>query len=381
MVGSSPTPSGKSCSPARKAATGPAAWLLVFRSAYEADRLAEVLDCVEPAWGAEAAAAIADGAEVAARGLRGAAQAIVSGVRWSKANFVEHVDAHDEAATVDPAVRAAVATARDVAVDVASVGEQVVYAVAGAAFVAGQTITETAEAAGMLEWQETSQGRAATKVASTGLRAARDVFSELSGSLSDIWSESAQAVTDAVQHTSGHEAAAVTAQALEAGGAIGGTAMSLAPTVLARKAVFAGVLGANKIEVPGAEDASADLASGLAELQSGVAGLLALEEQEGPLSADEAAARHLDMLSGACLPLAGADASDVSDAQSHAQRAAAIPVPLTFDGCVREEAHEPPLAANVLLPSRPAAQPPPLRPMDAAAAAETPSQRVWREVD
>lgn len=277
----------------------PPAWLLVFRTAYEASRLAEALDCVEPAWGAEVAVAIEGGAQVAARGLRGAAEAIVSGVRWSKAAFVESVEGHDEASAVDPNVRAAVARAREVANTVATVGDQVAYTVAGAAFVAGQTVAETAESAGMLEWQETPQGRAYTKVTSSGLRAARDVFGELGTSLSDIWNESAKAVTDAVQHTSGDEVAEVTAQALEASGNVGGAAMGLAPTVLARKAVFAGVLGANKIDVPGAEDATTAATEGIAELQKGMAGLLQLEDDDDPKSAD-AAARHLELLSGAC---------------------------------------------------------------------------------
>jgi hypothetical protein len=48
---------------------------------------------------------------------------------------------------------------------------------------------------------------------------------------------------------SGEEAAEVTSHALEGVGNVGGTVMRLAPTALARKAAFAGALGAADIDV------------------------------------------------------------------------------------------------------------------------------------
>jgi len=226
--------------------------LIVFHTVEQAEAFAEAVGVVEPAWAAEGAAAILNGAQAAARGVRGAAEAIVHGVRWSRAAYIDSVDACDQstaAAPVDPGVLAAVSAARDVAAVVAGVGEQVVYTVAGAAFVAGRGVAQTAESAGVLEALDTPSGRAARHVTTSGLLAACGVFSEVGSSLSNVWNESARAVTEAVQHTSGDEAAHIAAQALEAGGSVGAAVTGLVPTVVARKAVFAGVLGAAGLEV------------------------------------------------------------------------------------------------------------------------------------
>ena len=230
----------------------PTKWLLVFRSAYEAERVAERIDCVEPAWSTEATIALHHGALKAAAGLRGAAEALVHGVRTAKDTFVENVDGQQASASqpVDPNVRAAVEKAREVASTVKEVGDTVLYTVGGLAYTAGRGIVEASESAGINVDHIGPNGRAARQITNGAAKAALDVLTELGSSMSTVWDEGTKAVTEAVQHTQGDEAAEVTSHALESVGNVGGVVMSVAPTVLARKAVFAGVLGAADVPLP-----------------------------------------------------------------------------------------------------------------------------------
>lgn len=147
--------------------------LLVFGSEADALPLASALGCIEPAWGAVLANGITDAGKTAARGVRHAAETIMHGLRWASTEYVENVQRTDQPAPVDPSVRAIAEGAAEVASVARGVGELVVGGVAGAAFLMGKTVTESAKASGVLgDVGERPEARAAERVSQAGLMAA-----------------------------------------------------------------------------------------------------------------------------------------------------------------------------------------------------------------
>ena len=234
-----------------------AVYCICFHSLSDAEALAELLEVVRPAWSAQMAAAVEDGAKLLQQGVRSAADAMAWGVRWLSDAVVENVEgAGDREAEVDPELARAVRSGRVVAGRVAEVGTSVAAAVSGAAYYAGQGASEMAnemaETAGVPS--ENPQLRGAREVSKVALGAAYDVVTEMGASMQTVMSEAGAGVKKVVAHTSGDAAAEVADDALGVGASVATTVSACAPVCVLRKAAMASALGAAGVEP---EDTSA----------------------------------------------------------------------------------------------------------------------------
>jgi hypothetical protein len=234
----------------QRADASPTVYLLCFRSMSDALRLEYALgDCVEMAWSAEIAVAMADGARIFGESVRGAAESLREQVRWAADYFVESVEgAEDRSAPVSEEVRDTMKAGRLALGQLAEMGFSVAGGVTSYAYVAGKEVAEAAEAVGVLAAFDNPTGRACAQVTGAGLRAASDIVTDLGDSAHVVMGESAEAITKAVAHTKGDAAAAVADDALSGAANVRDVVFAVAPVSLVKKAAFAGALGAAGME-------------------------------------------------------------------------------------------------------------------------------------
>ena len=222
--------------------------LLVFDHEEAAEALADVLGCVEPWWGASAAQAIDDGRRHLSISVRHLTESLVESVQRASAEWKCSAEAAQAPAQVPEEVRHAVSGACDAAQTLARTGSAVMDGIAHLSFAMGSELQRLSAEAGMLEGLDTPNARAASNVGGAGLRASVGLMSEVYDGVGQVYHASADAVAEAVAHSKGNEAAALTRDALHTGGHVAGTVMSMTPAVVVRKAVTAGVMGAAGIE-------------------------------------------------------------------------------------------------------------------------------------
>lgn len=247
-VGTALSPSERPPQPSGDAS--PIVYVVCFRSMSDALRVEIALgDCVEMAWSAEVAAAMADGARIFGQSVRGAAESLREQVRWAADYFVESVEGTDDrSAPVCEEVRDAMKVGRLALGELAEMGLSVAGGVSSYAYFAGKEVAEAAEAAGVLAAFDTPAGRACAQVNGAVLRAASDLVTDLGDSAHAVMGESAEAITKAVKHTQGDAAAEVADDALSGAANVRDVVFSVAPVSLVKRAAFASALGAAGME-------------------------------------------------------------------------------------------------------------------------------------